>query len=268
MEKRNTMNRRAFTLIELLVVIAIIALLAAILFPVFARARENARKTSCLNNTKQLALALTQYTQDYDETLPIGGGNSVPGCPSGGTPNYRWYSDLVTYTKSMQVYVCPSKSSYFPVLNPATGLLSNAGGYAINGNLVNWCAAGRALSDIPDAAGTSLIVDAAQCGSGATPPIISDNDATKWASYATGPSDWQWVPPTNWTGGGNCSGTSNYTCNDANNNYTRRPMPRHFDGTNVTYLDGHTKWVRIDNFVGPMPNGWPYGDPHNSWDNK
>src|SRR5215218_9411855 len=98
-----------FTLIELLVVIAIIALLAAILFPVFARARENARKASCLSNVKQLGLAIAQYTQDFDETLPIGGGNSSPGCPTGGTPNYRWYSDLVAYTKSTQVYICPSR---------------------------------------------------------------------------------------------------------------------------------------------------------------
>src|ERR1051325_7095287 len=62
--------RQGFTLIELLVVIAIIALLAAILFPVFSRARENARKSSCLNNIKQLAIGVTQYSQDYDETLP------------------------------------------------------------------------------------------------------------------------------------------------------------------------------------------------------
>src|SRR5215216_4432933 len=63
-------KRRGFTLIELLVVIAIIAILAAILFPVFARARENARRTSCLSNLKQLSLGIMQYTQDYDERLP------------------------------------------------------------------------------------------------------------------------------------------------------------------------------------------------------
>lgn len=64
---------RAFTLIELLVVIAIITLLAAILFPVFARARENARRSSCQSNLKQIGIGIAQYTQDYDEKMPLGG---------------------------------------------------------------------------------------------------------------------------------------------------------------------------------------------------
>ena len=76
-------NRRGFTLIELLVVIAIIAILAAILFPVFAQAREKARQTSCLSNLKQIGLAFKMYVQDYDERWPqcdpIPGGNNSPG---------------------------------------------------------------------------------------------------------------------------------------------------------------------------------------------
>ena len=71
MENR-TSKRKAFTLIELLVVIAIIAILAAILFPAFARARENARKTSCMSNMKQIGLGSMQYTADYEETYPPG----------------------------------------------------------------------------------------------------------------------------------------------------------------------------------------------------
>src|SRR5687768_182630 len=82
---------RGFTLIELLVVIAIIALLAAILFPVFARARENARKTSCLNNCKQMALGLMQYSQDYDELLPKGSSNNR---------GNGWAGPTLTYVKS------------------------------------------------------------------------------------------------------------------------------------------------------------------------
>lgn len=97
-------KKKGFTLIELLVVIAIIALLAAILFPVFARARENARKSSCLNNLKQLGLGLMQYTQDYDECLP--GRYMGPG-----TEYWSWRRLTLPYTKSTQIYLCPSNSA-------------------------------------------------------------------------------------------------------------------------------------------------------------
>src|SRR3954471_23379409 len=90
----------AFTLIELLVVIAIIGLLAAILFPVFGRARENARRSSCMSNMKQIGLALNQYVQDYDERVPLG--NVVAGCTTGGAKS--WRSLLQPYTKSTKVF--------------------------------------------------------------------------------------------------------------------------------------------------------------------
>lgn len=104
-------TRRGFTLIELLVVIAIIALLAAILFPVFARARENARKSSCLNNLKQIGLGITQYAQDYDEYLPRSrtaniNHNNIPA--AGSNPQYPWHMTILPYTKSIQIYKCPS----------------------------------------------------------------------------------------------------------------------------------------------------------------
>src|SRR3954469_17430376 len=90
---------RGFTLIELLVVIAIIAILAAILFPVFARARENARRAACQSNLKQIGLGIAQYTQDYDERLPgVGGQNTT----------YSWRSRIDPYIKSTQIFLCPS----------------------------------------------------------------------------------------------------------------------------------------------------------------
>lgn len=94
-------RRKGFTLIELLVVIAIIAILAAILFPVFARAREKARATSCLNNVKELTLAIMMYVQDYDETYPAAY-NYAPVDP------VTWEDPAQSYVKNWQVFVCPS----------------------------------------------------------------------------------------------------------------------------------------------------------------
>jgi len=106
---------RGFTLIELLVVIAIIAILAAILFPVFARAREKARQTSCLSNEKQIGLGVEMYTADFDERFPPGyiGGGEVRG--SG------FYDGIGPYTKNEQMFICPTshfQSTYGRTLMP------------------------------------------------------------------------------------------------------------------------------------------------------
>ncbi|MBV9865901.1 MAG: DUF1559 domain-containing protein [Abitibacteriaceae bacterium] len=112
---------RGFTLIEILVVIAILSLLAAILFPVFSRARESARRTSCASNLKQLGMAFMQYTQDSDERLPLAtdggnGGSKVPGgwvyfdtWPYSGTQHFDvTRGNVYPYVKNPQVYICPS----------------------------------------------------------------------------------------------------------------------------------------------------------------
>ena len=112
-------RRHAFTLIELLVVIAIIAILAAILFPVFARAREQARRTACLSNMKQIGLSLFMYAQDYDETLPerYGCTSSVADCQfemefkDGIGYGRTWKSMLVPYIKNTDVFKCPSNDA-------------------------------------------------------------------------------------------------------------------------------------------------------------
>ncbi len=119
-------GKQAFTLIELLVVIAIIAILAAILFPVFARARENARRASCQSNLKQIGLGIMQYTQDYDETLPYAAmvGSSVT---KNFCDTYPIWADVVQpYTKSLQLFRCPSNSTAnSPVENGNTPPASN-----------------------------------------------------------------------------------------------------------------------------------------------
>ena len=100
-------RRRGFTLIELLVVIAIIAILAAILFPVFAKAREKARQSSCLSNQKQIGLGMMMYAQDYDETIP-----QYRHDWPGRTVAYEyclWYWLVNPYVKNRQVFICPSQ---------------------------------------------------------------------------------------------------------------------------------------------------------------
>ena len=102
-------TRNAFTLIELLVVIAIIAILASILFPVFARARENARRSSCQSNLKQIGLGLIQYSGDFDEMLPRSAFTSY--YAQSGDGSYKWMDAIYPYVKSEQIFVCPSDSS-------------------------------------------------------------------------------------------------------------------------------------------------------------
>jgi len=121
---------QGFTLIELLVVIAIIAILAAILFPVFAQAREKARTISCLSNTKQLSLGLLQYIQDYDESSPAGAQIPVGQvCAGSRMPGRGWAGEIYPYIKSVQVYKCPNDptqpdTSVSPALVPCSYALN------------------------------------------------------------------------------------------------------------------------------------------------
>lgn len=151
--------RTGFTLIELLVVIAIIAILAAILFPAFARARENARRASCQSNAKQIGLGMLQYSQDYDEKY-------VPMYTT--NPDAYWPSKLNPYIKSTQLFNCPSSSdtpyNNIDLFSPHYGLNVWLFEATNNGTDSN---KGRALSSIAQPASTVMIAD-----SKASPRVI------------------------------------------------------------------------------------------------
>jgi prepilin-type N-terminal cleavage/methylation domain-containing protein/prepilin-type processing-associated H-X9-DG protein len=136
--------RRGFTLIELLVVIAIIAILAAILFPVFAKAREKARQTSCLSNVKQLSLACMQYCQDYDERFAIKGATAAcgGGVAWGGMP----LAQVFPYVKNTQCYQCPSsaKRAWCGKSTPESLALVPGSSYNVSCGMVN----GPAMADL------------------------------------------------------------------------------------------------------------------------
>lgn len=151
------MRRRGFTLIELLVVIAIIAILAAILFPVFAKAREKARQSSCLSNVKQIATAILSYAQDYDEIMPREDGYYTPTAmlADDGFPNY-WWQGVQPYMKNLQILACPSSSAKSITSGGATATT-----YVVN-YAYNIHASGQPLGTCAYPSETGLNVDSTQ----------------------------------------------------------------------------------------------------------
>jgi prepilin-type N-terminal cleavage/methylation domain-containing protein/prepilin-type processing-associated H-X9-DG protein len=143
--------RRGFTLIELLVVIAIIAILAAILFPVFARAREKARQASCQSNLKQLALGVTMYLSDYDQTIPPLRTYWTGGAHSGANTCDFWSEGIQPYVKNWQLFTCPS------ITGAATGGTlgaAHAKNYSLNPFMEQ-----RKEAEIPEPASTIMVAE-------------------------------------------------------------------------------------------------------------
>jgi prepilin-type processing-associated H-X9-DG protein/prepilin-type N-terminal cleavage/methylation domain-containing protein len=267
--------RGAFTLIELLVVIAIIAILAAILFPVFAQAREKARQTSCLSNEKQLCLGVMMYMQDYDETVPIGGWGNASGFS-------RWYFDVQPYMKNRGVLQCPS-SRFAREVTTNSPWNSN---YGINPNLTGWDQWANVKNASAMAAPSDTLLftesDSLQVSWLPVPvvPVATIRDSTKWGPLGIAAADWDVQPPDQWDYNADPSWWSNARPYNNIEMWERWPIPRHNGGANVAFCDGHVKWSRIERItgVGQMgtpqtgavhlrPMGYNYGDKENIWDN-
>ena len=201
-------GRLGFTLIELLVVIAIIAILAAIIFPVFAKARENARKATCQSNLKQLGVGMLMYAQDYDETLPLQGLY---------TPASRRYSHLQLiqpYLKNVNVFDCPSQRV------KSTLAYNGERSYGTNSTCFD-----APLAKFADVAGTVLMADC-------TPNI----NLAAWRLYrAAGlerPDPKDGTQYAVWGAVGD-STTANWTYMNI--------CTRHLESANALWLDGHVK---------------------------
>lgn len=254
-------RRRGFTLIELLVVIAIIAILAAILFPVFARARENARRTSCQSNLKQIGLGLIQYSQDYDEILApfaIGAGSIYTG--SDGTTNQKWMDVIYPYVKSEQIFNCPS----MPDINTRGYQLNGGtryGSYAINdvhfplyGGTPSPACSGYLQGYAPNGVWTQKL---SSVSTPATTVWVADN--AEGAKRSNGTTNVTQFPYIVWTEGGN--GLSLITSpaypggigqGTDYGEYASHISARHLETMNVLWVDGHVKSMKAENL---LPSG-------------
>jgi len=233
MQSRHSTNSlRAFTLIELLVVIAIISILAAILFPVFARARESARRASCMSNLKQIGLGIMMYVQDYDEKYPLSFTyhTEVPPTGSWGSSSsgyyWFWQQIIYSYTKNVQLYSCPSGDT--------TAAYPYSGNYGTNDNIMS-TATSLTLSALDSPSTTYLAFDA-----GPYRMMISSS-----RDDVTSPQGYYWYLPGSqkYTGcaATGCHGvdiSAGFKHSDFNSD------GRHFDGNNVIFADGHVKWTK------------------------
>jgi prepilin-type N-terminal cleavage/methylation domain-containing protein/prepilin-type processing-associated H-X9-DG protein len=222
-------KRTAFTLIELLVVIAIIAILAAILFPVFGRARDNARRTNCVNNLKQIGIGMLQYIQDYDERYP----RHISGRPSGvpGSDGKIWWDQcefwpqqIYPYVKSHQVFFCPNSQNTISAPVEAGAIAQEAN--ILSGNYGYMEAfADKKQAAIKNPTEKYMLAEWGFHDMSEQPTYVNYG-----ATYMPGAGKL----------GVSCAGIAAHNpklVKDCENS-------RHFDGITVGFADGHVKWLK------------------------
>jgi prepilin-type N-terminal cleavage/methylation domain-containing protein/prepilin-type processing-associated H-X9-DG protein len=222
--------KRGFTLIELLVVIAIIAILAAILFPVFARARENARRASCQSNLKQLSIGMHMYLQDVDGVFPpyYNYGSSFGG------PNIGWAEAVYPYLKSDQIFQCPSEPTK---PGPAGDFTTNFSDYFYNANFgVGWPSYG--WGPFP----SKYRVKDSEISAPAVVVMFGDNASGAGSNYA------------------NCYSSNLSDCPTVIPQIGSVLPPnaaarvRHLEGANYAFADGHVKWLKPEKLTFSEPS--------------
>jgi len=252
MHRRNESRRTfgGFTLIELLVVIAIIAILAAILFPVFAQARAKARQASCGSNVRQLGLAVRMYNQDYDERYPFGGW--MPGPPnwtpgSGGYGTWDWQNSTAPYIKNKAIYYCPSSGddNEDPKDPTAWSWNRNPVSYLYNNQLAVGSNGRSPYSE-------AKIVAPANC----------------WL-LVDGHQDWGGRSGVDWLGRANTVWLMEDTIWGSNSSLISGflpwqgftwALPRHNMGANLAYADGHVKYIKVTPVDGTCKQAWAAHD--------
>ncbi len=247
-------KRRGFTLIELLVVIAIIAILAAILFPVFAQAREAARKASCQSNLKQISAGLTMYSQDFDELMCSDEISFV----NDNRYAFNWYQMVQPYIKNKGVLKCPSSSAVASAAEIQAG--TQPCSYGMNYRLSQFSTATLddaqslwygvvSMAALRSPADTLWVCDN-ELVTNATAQTVHQEDPTKWTSDQ---SNWNRRGYTRFPQDPHGSGTDYVGC--CYNGDPWRPAPLHMGGTNAVFCDGHVKYYKTEKLVNPLRGG-------------